>query len=81
MILSNKRNIDHSEIFYIFFLNLGRWISCFVKSSIFSSIGYFIQQRKINWVVLVEGLTRNVITNFMNLFPIWTNSSGGDVSF
>ena len=68
MILSNIRDIDQSETFVII-LNLDQWIRCCVKSSIFSS----------GWVVLVEGLARNVITNCMKLYPIWTSSSGGDV--
>ena len=55
--------IDQSETFFVIILNLDQ---CCVKSSIFSS----------GWVVLVEGLTRNVITNCMKLFPIWTSSSG-----
>ena len=68
--LSTIRNIDQSETFVII-LNLDQWIRCCVKSSIFSS----------GWVVLAEGLTRNVITNCMKLFPIWTSSSGGDVVY
>ena len=74
MILSNMRNIDQSKTFLVIILNLGQWIRCCLKSSVFSSGDYFVQQSKTGWVSLVEGLTRNVIT-----FPIWTSSSGGDV--
>ena len=45
----------------------------------FSSGDFFVQQGRNGWVVLVEGLSRTVITYCMKLFPIWTSSSGGDV--
>ena len=77
MILSNIRKIDQSD-FFVIILNLDQWIQCCVKSSIFSSGDYIVQQSKTGCVVFV-GLTRNVITNCMKLFPFWTRSSGGDV--
>ena len=65
MILSNIRNIDHSEIFFVIILNLDQWIRCCVKSSIYSSVDYNVQKSRTGYVALVEGLTRNVITNCM----------------
>ena len=65
MILSNIRNIDQSESFFVTILNLDQWIRCCVKISIFSSGGYNVQKSRTGWVALVEGLTRNVITNCM----------------
>ena len=65
MISSNIRNIDHSEIFFVIILNLDQWIRCCVKSSIFSSGDYNVQKSRTGWVALVEGLTRNVISNCM----------------
>ena len=56
-------------------LNLDQWIRCCVKSSIFSFGDYSVQQSRSGCVGLVEGLTRNVITNCMEVFPIWTSSS------
>ena len=63
MILSNIRNIDQSETFFVMILNLGQWIECCLKSYIFSSGDYTVQKSRAGWVALVEGLTRNVITN------------------
>ena len=68
MILSNIGNIDQSETFFVIILNLDQWIRCCVKSSIFSSGNYnafLVQNSRTGWVALVEGLTRNVITNCM----------------
>ena len=48
-------------------LNLDQWIRCCVKSSIFSFGDYFVQQGRSGCVVLVEGLTGNVITNCMEV--------------
>ena len=69
-------NIDQSETFFVMILNLDQWIRCCVKSSIFNFGDYSVQQSRSGCVVLVEGLTRNVITNYMEVFPIWTSSSG-----
>ena len=68
MILSNLRNIDQSETFFVLILNL---VLC--KEFYFSSGDYNVQKSRTGWVALVEGLTRNVITNCMKLFPIWTS--------
>ena len=76
MILNNIRNIYQSETLFVIILKLGQWVRCCVKSTIFSSGDYFVQQSETGLVVLVEGLTLNVITNCMKLFPIWTSSSG-----
>ena len=65
MILSNIRNIDQSETFFVIILNLDQWIRCCIKSSIFSSGDYNVQKSRTVWVALVEGLTRNVILNCM----------------
>ena len=65
MILSNIRNIDQLETYFVFILNLDQWIRCNVKSSILSSGNYDVQKGRTGWVALVEGLTRNVITNCM----------------
>ena len=65
MILSNIRNIDQSETFFAITLTLDQWIRCCVKSSIFSSGDYNVQNSRTGWVALVEGLTRNDITNCM----------------
>ena len=46
------------------------------KEFYLSSGDYSVQQSRSGCVVLVEGLTRNVITNCMEVFPIWTSSSG-----
>ena len=51
-------------------LNLDQWIRCCVKSSIFSFGDYSVQEGRSGCVVLVEGLTRNFITNCMEVFPI-----------
>ena len=69
-------NIDQSETLFVIILNLDQWIRCCVKSSSFSSGDYSVKQSRSGCVVLVEGLTRNVITNCMKLFQIWTSSSG-----
>ena len=63
MILSNIRNIDQSERFCVIILNLDQWIRCCVKSSIFGSGDYNVQKSRTGSVSLVEGLTRNVISN------------------
>ena len=65
MILSNIRNINQSETFFVIILNLDQWIRCCVKSSIISSGDYDVQKSRTGWVALVECLTRNVITNCM----------------
>ena len=65
MILSNIRNIDQSETFFVSILNLDQWIRYYVKSSIFSSGDYNVQKSRTGWVALVEGLTKNFITNCM----------------
>ena len=65
MIWSNIRNIDQSETFFVIILNLNQWIRFCVKSSIFSSGNYNVQKSRTGWVALVEGLTRNSITNCM----------------
>ena len=65
MILSNIRNIDQSETFFVIILNLDQWIRCCIKSSIFSSGNYNVQKSRTGWVALVEGLTRNVILTCM----------------
>ena len=62
MILSNIRNIDQSETFFVIILNLDQWIRCCIKSSIFSSDDYYVQKSRTGWVALVEGLTRNGLT-------------------
>ena len=48
MILSNIRNIDQSETFFVFILNLDQWIRCCVKSSIFM-FGDFKCSEEQNW--------------------------------
>ena len=63
-------NIDQSETFFVMILNLDQWIRCCVKSSNFSSGDYSVQQSRSGCVVSVKGLTRNVITNCMEVFPI-----------
>ena len=71
MILSNIRNIDQSETFFVIILNLDQWIRCCVKGSIFSSGNYnafFVQNSRTGWVALVESLTRNVIFSFLIFF-------------
>ena len=65
MILCNIRNIDQFETFFVIILNLDQWIRCCVKSSMFSSGDYNVQNGRTGWVALVKGLTRNVITNCM----------------
>ena len=65
MILCNIRNIDQSETFFVIILNLDQWIRYYVKSSNFSSGDYNVQKSRTGWVALVEGLTKNVITNCM----------------
>ena len=64
MNLSNLRNIDHTETFFVIILDQ---ILC--KEFYFSSEDYFVQQSKTGCVVLVEGLRRNGIN--MKLFLIW----------
>ena len=76
MMLSNIRNIDKSETFFVNILNLDQWIRCCLMSSFYSSGDYSVQQSRTGFVVLVECLTRNFITNCMKLFPAWTSSSG-----
>ena len=66
MILSNIRNIDLSETFFVIIQNLDKWVRCCVKSSIYSSGTYTVQKSRTGWIALVECLTRNVITNGMN---------------
>ena len=63
MILSNIRNIDQSETFFVITLNLDQQIRCCVNSSIFSTSDYNGQKSRTGLVALVEGLTRNDITN------------------
>ena len=65
-------NLKH---FFVIILNRDQWIRCCVKSSIFSSGDHNVQESRTGWVVLVEGLTRNVITNCMKWFPIWTSTT------
>ena len=48
-------------------------------SSNFRSGDYSFQKSRTGCVVLAQGLTRNVITNCMKLYPVWTSSSGGEV--
>ena len=59
--------MEHRSICNIFviILNLDQWIRCCVKSFIFSSGNYNVQNSRTSWVALVEGLTRNGITNCM----------------
>ena len=38
MILSNIRNIDQSETFFVIILNPDQWIRCCVKSSILAQV-------------------------------------------
>ena len=79
MMLSNIRIIDQSESFFGIIMNLDQLIRCCVKSSIFRSGDYSVQQSRTGCVVLVEDLMRNVITNCVKLFLVWTSSSGGEV--
>ena len=65
MILSNIRNIDQSETFFVITLNLDQWIRCCVKSSIFNLGDYNVRKSRTGCGALVEGLTRNDITNCM----------------
>ena len=65
MILNNIRNIDQSETLLVIILNLDQCIRYCVKSSMFSFGDFIVQQSRTGCVVLVEGLTRNVITNCM----------------
>ena len=65
MILSNIRNIDQSETFFVIILNLDQWIRCCVKNFIYSSGDYNVQKNRTGLVALVEGLTKNFITNCM----------------
>ena len=60
MILSNIRNINQSETFFVIILNLDQWIRYCVKRSILAQV--IIMFRRL---ALVEGLTRNAITNCM----------------
>ena len=46
MILSNIKNIELPEIFFVIILNLDQWIRCCVKSSIFSSGDYNVQKSR-----------------------------------
>ena len=61
MILSNIRNIDQSETFFVIILNLDQWIRCCVKSSIFSSGDYNVQKSSTGWVALVEGMSLQIV--------------------
>ena len=65
MILSNIRNKDQSETFFVIILNLDQWIRCCIKKFILSSGDNNVQKSRTGWVALVEGLTRNVILNCM----------------
>ena len=65
MLLRNIRNIDQSVTFFVITLKLDPYTRCCVKSSIFSSGDYNVQKNRTGWVALVEGLTRNDITNCM----------------
>ena len=58
MMLSNIRNIDQSESFFIIIMNLDQLIRCCVKSSMFRSGDYSVQQSRTGCVVLVDGLIR-----------------------
>ena len=48
--MSNIRNIDQSETFFVIILHLDQWIRCCVKSSIFSSGDYNVQKSRLNWL-------------------------------
>ena len=65
MILSNIRNIDQSETFFCNYIESGSMDQMLCKEFYFSSSDYNVQKSRIGWVALVEGLTRNVITNCM----------------
>ena len=56
MILSSIRSNDQSETFFCNYSESG---------SIFSPGNYNVQKSRTGWVALVEGLTKNVITNCM----------------
>ena len=65
MILSNIRNIDQSETFFCNYSESVSMDRMLCKEFYFSSGDYNIQKSRTGWVALVEGLTRNVITNCM----------------
>ena len=64
MILSNIRNIDQSD-FFCNYSESGSMDQMLCKKFFFSSVDYNVQKSRTGWVALVEGLTRNVITNCM----------------
>ena len=70
MILSKIRNNDQSETLFVIIPNLDLWIRCCVKSYIFNSGDYNVKKSRTGLVALVEGLTRNVITNCMKDFNL-----------
>ena len=53
--------------YFVISLNLESmdWMLC--KEFFFSSGDYNVKKSRTGWVALVEGLTRNVITNCMNV--------------
>ena len=64
MILSNIWNIYRSEIIIIInYSESGSMDQMLCKEFYISSGGYNVQKSRTGWVALVEGLTRNVITN------------------
>ena len=63
MMLSNIRNIDQSDFCY--YSKSGSMDQMLCKEFYFSSGDYSVQQSRSGCVFLVEGLTRNVITNCM----------------
>ena len=75
MILSNIRKIDQSECFFVIILNLDQWIRCCVKSSIFSSGEYIVQQSRTGCVVFVEELTQNLTVTYKSVWKSFPDTS------
>ena len=64
MILNNIRNIDQSETFCNY-SEPGSMDQMLCKEFYLSSGDYNVQKSRTGCIALVEGLTRNVITNCM----------------
>ena len=63
MILSNIRNIDQSENNFCYYFESGLIDQMLCKELCFSSCDYNVQDSRTGLVALLEGLTRNDITN------------------
>ena len=64
MILSNIRNIDLSETFFVIIQNLDKWVRCCVKSSIYSSGTYNVQKSTQCFIIHM-----NIKLDHMNIEP------------